>query len=558
MGFCKSEDKEKACKAFLGKLSLLGIHKEMIDTLFEVNFIGVAVDLIKLAIIQEYPVTLHIPSFVDKLKMDRDYYSSIEDDSKVQRKLKRVKHIFAPDDMKVDNEAFIAFSKFPNLKSVSLTSRQYSLRGGIEFKYDLRIPEDANMIATEDTKELINFVCSQYAVNSGRVSGQDLFIAFEIASRAANEETALSSLGLFMLENDLCSPAELNGYMGKKLLDSICELLDQKSKTDWHKAAIIKKHYWLHEAFDIKEDIIKKYNIETGSRIAYHLTYPGDKVFDIGQTLKVNLKVDKNAMQGFTGGGGLSYFKYIMQGKVSTSLALDIIRLTSEYVNVHSVVQEIDRPGYNQLFLDFFRQDWFKDWGTKSVWCYPNGRIQAQGYDSIRNLGEIILEACFLASTFKTLRMQVALINGANEDSLFSNDDDIIIDISDGSVEVKAGSCEQWYNSWEPDEKYIEKINKMFDENKLPLSADEFKVISQRNKLDHEDEDIYAQKELSDLITFSDVGLAFRLIMYIQDTTDVRLDISKDLHFPSYQILKNLFDFDMDKLKQYMKETKLA
>lgn len=465
--------------------------------------------------------------------------------------LDNIKHIYIPDSVEMDEQAYRILNQFRGLESISITSRQFKLQQETQYKFNIRIPQEADMIATDRTKDLIDLIVSKNAFGKQKVTGTDLFMVFEVTSRAASEETALAILALFAVKNNIFSIDDLTDRINKNIKASMLELLSPDNKTDWDKARVIKKYYWFTEAYDLSKKILKKYNILSADNISHHLGYPGNKLFDIGQTFKANIEVGKNVEYGFNGFGGLGYFKYYMRGKVSYNSALDIIRLTSDYMT--RTDENNKMPGYKHIDLNFYKQHWFNsNHGKLPVWCYPNGSIYASGYRGALSIGEILLESCYLAAIFKGLSMDITLIQGDKKDFI-GESSTIYISIEYGKVIASTKKNSSFIYDYELAGEYINRIDSLRESGETGLSLDEFEEICERNKRDIE----YCKQNPDELynLTFGlDLDLCYRLELYIKENHGITLGSRGRQTNPNYYMLKYLFDFDMNKLKQYISD----
>lgn len=462
-----------------------------------------------------------------------------------------VKHIYIPDKVKMNEDEYKALKGFVDLESISVTRRQFKLQRDAKYKFEIRVPQEADMIATSKTKSLIDFIVSKNTSNEQKITGTDLFMMFEVASRAGSEDTALAAMALFAITKKVCTIDDLIGQIDNNIIASIRELLSPDIKTDWDKARVIKKYYWFEEAYDLNTEILKKYGIRTQDNIEFHLRCHGNKLFDIGQTFKANIKIEDGVAYGFNGQGGLGYFKYYMKGMVSHRLALDIIRRTSTYQIYGKEI--VETLGYKHIDLDFFKQHWFfSDHESLPVWCYPNGVIQASGYRTALSIGEILLESYYLAAIFKGINMEVELIQEAIED-LRAEKSRIYISIKHGRVIASTKSKDLVGYTYELHREYIDKIDKLRENGEIGLSLDELEEISRRNKRDAK----YCKQnpdELWELTEGLDLDLCFRLELYLKENHGITLSTCGRQLNPNYYMLKYLFDFDMNKLKQYLKQ----
>lgn len=97
---------------------------------------------------------------------------------------------------------------------------------------------------------------------------------------------------------------------------------------------------------------------------------------------------------------------------------------------------------------------------------------------------------------------------------------------------------------------------KMISEGKIGLFPDELETINRRNKVDQEMENDPYEKELFELLIDLDMDLVFRLSIHLRETIGFELIPTKNEINASYQMLKHLFDFDINKLKKYLNEEK--
>ena len=231
---------------------------------------------------------------------------------------------------------------------------------------------------------------------------------------------------------------------------------------------------------------------------------------------------------------------------------MDIIRLTSEYNG--SLIDELVFPAGKFIELDFYKQYWFHTHNSELfTWCYPNGGIHASGYRSGMCMGQLIMESCFLASAFKGLKMEVIII--AESETFYNRGDEITIKIRKGFVEVGIGS-KSYYDLEEIyDGQYIDKVNELRKTGQTGLDEYEIQEIFRRNKRDA-DEGKQHPDELANLVYNIDRDLQMRLEYYIAETTGVYLFFHGETYSIKYNMLKFLFDFDMEKLRQYTMDYK--
>ena len=66
-----------------------------------------------------------------------------------------VKHIYIPDQVKMNEDEYKALKGFVDLESISVTRRQFKLQRDAKYKFEIRVPREADMIAT--SKEFNRF-----------------------------------------------------------------------------------------------------------------------------------------------------------------------------------------------------------------------------------------------------------------------------------------------------------------------------------------------------------------------------------------------------------------
>ena len=140
-----------------------------------------------------------------------------------------VKHIYIPDQVKMNEDEYKALKGFVDLESISVTRRQFKLQRDAKYKFEIRVPREADMIATSKTKSLIDFIVSKNTSNEQKITGTDLFMMFEVASRAGSEDTALAAMALFAIT--------------KNVLQKICTEKEDK----------VKKLYFLQKKMPMKK-----------------------------------------------------------------------------------------------------------------------------------------------------------------------------------------------------------------------------------------------------------------------------------------------------------------
>lgn len=533
------EKARKACQTYIGKLNLLGLNPNTI--LRQKNGDEIVVNILEYAETQNYPRTLYVPSFVDHITDGFEYaYTRRTDDEAISR----VKQIIIPDNIEMDHEAYRSLKGFPSLKLISISSRQKLLFNDVDVPYRVRIPEVTNMIATDKTKALMNFILEK---GYSTIKGTDLMITYEVAGRAADEETALTVLCCQALESKMCLADDLQPYVDNEIIESVKSLYESGLCSVSEKALAIKTNTLLFNVFKLRKYVEKKYKLDRNRLLYEQIDYPGAGIFDIGQKFKPNLTIEGNCLQGFSDDGWLGYCEYTITGKVTPDQALDIIRLTNYYTCFE--IEGFDlKPSYRHMNLDFFVQHW--GMGNKApVWCYPNGDIHCIGYTHGKDIQSIIIEACCLAAEFDWLSMSVTL-HSQNKDYCSFKQDDITIDIENGSVKVYLGYSKILHDI---EREYIAMIDNLRQAGKRVFTQEQLLTIQSRNNYESLLNTDRGKKQIEflDMVSRFDMDIQLRLSDFTEETMGMKV---RGRGIKNENLLRYIFDYDQEKLDNYFNE----
>ena len=364
---------------------------------------------------------------------------------------------------------------------------------------------------------------------------------FEAASRATDEELALAVLSSYALEKEVCSISDLATYLSEYTINSMLSLYSN-TKVNSQKAAIIKTNPLLIRIFKLIQAVEEKYKSNEHKDLFFQIEYPGNEGFDISQRFKPNLEIKDNVLEGFGGDGWLGFYEYTISGRTFPDLALDIIRLTiDDPCNTEVQGIELGRS-YRHMDLNFLNQYWFTS-DIAPVWCYPDGTIYCNGYKAGQTIQDIIMEACCLAEEFKTLNMNISIQSRNGE--WIIDDDAIVINIESGKVKASVG-----HKPLGTTNEFTVRANELRQQKKPVFTMEQLKAMQLSNECEHFMKSEQGKKvmKLKEYFYTFDRDIAMRLNSYMLETRGLPLIVGST---PVYNLLTYIFDYDMDKLKQY-------